>query len=194
MPAASDYKIQLQALLPPGRLWDALREPGRGSDQLLAALAEEFARVDARAEALLDETDPRTVYELLAEWESFAGLPDPCVPDGQTADERRSALIGRLTGMGGQSRQYFIDLAESLGYSITITEFRPQTVNGSVDEPLYGGDWAFAWQVTAPQDSVTYHAVDGDVAEPLASWGNELLECVLGRFNPAYTHLIFAYT
>ena len=188
---AAEYRDLLLALAPPGTALPG--EPDSTWGRLLQALADELARVDARADDLIDEADPRTTYELLADWERVAGLPDPCVPEGQTVTERRNALVGRLTATGGQSRQYFIDLAASLGYSVTITEFRPQTVDDSVDAPIYGQDWAFAWQVNAPQTTVTYHTVDGDVAEPLANWGNELLECVLGRYKPAHTHLIFSY-
>lgn len=186
-----DYRDQLLALAPPGAALPA--DPGSTWARLLHALAGELARVDARADDLLDEADPQTAYELLAEWERLAGLPDPCVPDGQTVTERRAVLVGRLTAIGGQSRQYFVDLAASLGYSVTITEFRPQTVDDSVDASLNGQDWAFAWQVNAPQVSVSNHTVDGDVAEPLASWGNERLECALSRLAPAHTHVIFSY-
>ncbi len=59
-PDATDYTAQLQALLPPGPLWDALRQPGTTAAELVAALAEELARLDARTEDLLAELDPRS--------------------------------------------------------------------------------------------------------------------------------------
>lgn len=195
MADASDYKAQLQTLLPPGRLWDALREGGSLADQLLAALAEEFARVDERGEALLDETDPRTVYELLAEWEAFAGLPDSCTGELSTISQRREALLERLTSTGGQSRAYFIALAERLGYAVTITEYVPPYVGQATagDALTYGG-WVHAFQVNAPETTIT-DAVAGSAAagEPLRSWGNAVLECAIRRRKPAHSVVLFTY-
>ncbi len=111
---ATHYLAHLQALLPPGRA--LTREPNAVLTSVLAALAEEFSRVDARAAQLLEELDPRTTTELLADWERVAALPDACIVATQTTGERRDALLARLTARGGQSRQYFIDTAQRLGF------------------------------------------------------------------------------
>lgn len=109
-----DYLAQLQALLPRGAAWP--RDPNAVLTQVLEALAQEPARLHAEALALLDEADPRTTAQLLYDWERVAGLPSPCVTTEQSTAERRNALVARLTGVGGQSRQYFIDLATRLGF------------------------------------------------------------------------------
>jgi uncharacterized protein YmfQ (DUF2313 family) len=111
---AQDYQTQLLALQPPGVALPA--DPGSTWGLFQLALAEEFARVDARALALLEETDPRTVYELLADWERASGLPDGCVTAEQTIAERRAALVAKWGPAGNLSRQYFIDFAARLGY------------------------------------------------------------------------------
>jgi uncharacterized protein YmfQ (DUF2313 family) len=36
--------------------------------------------------------------------------------------------------------------------------------------------------------------VNGRVSDPLAAWGNTLLECVMRRLKPAHTTLLFSYT
>lgn len=187
----SDYRQQLQALLPRGAAWP--QEADATLLQLLDAMAAELARVDARGDDLLDESDPRATSELLADWERVAGLPDPCVPLGATFEQRRNALTGRLTGTGGASRQYFIELAAALGFTVTITEFEPFTFASRLDVPLYGLAWRFAWRVDAPADTVTYFTTASRVDEPLATWGNDLLECVIEARRPAHTHVFFAY-
>lgn len=187
-----DYLAQLQALLPQGPAWP--RDTGATLTKLLQAMADELARVDSRAAQLIDETDPRTTTELLADWERAAGLPDTCVTAAQTTAQRRAALHARLTTLGGQSAAYFVALAASLGYTVTITEFRLHTVEDDVERPLYGHPWQFAWQVNAPQNTVDTLSVTDTVADPLAWWGNELLECVIRRLKPAHTHPLFAYS
>ncbi|MCE8027553.1 DUF2313 domain-containing protein [Halomonas daqingensis] len=189
--SASDYHGILDALAPPGQALP--RDPGSSWQRLLAARAEAFRRVDGRADTLLEEADPRTAYDLLSDWERTFGLPDPCVSGEQTVAERRGALLRALTGTGGASRAYFIELAAALGYEIAIEEYTAHTVGATVDHPLYGIAWRWAWTARGPKVTVNYLAVNSGVDEPLASWGNERLECVFNRAKPAHTHLIYAY-
>jgi uncharacterized protein YmfQ (DUF2313 family) len=46
--------------------------------QVLYGLAKSYERETARANNLLVDSFPLTTYELLPEWESSLGLPDPC--------------------------------------------------------------------------------------------------------------------
>jgi len=188
----NDYVQQLQGLLPPGPAWP--RDLESLVTKLLTAFAAEYARVDQRIEDLLNEADPRTTTQLLSDWERVAGLPDVCTGPLDSIAARRDALVARLTNLGGQSRQYYIDLAAALGYEITITEFRPFTVNSGVNDPLCSQEWRFVWQVNAAQDTVRRFTVNSGVDEALASWGNALLECAISRLKPAHTLVQFAYT
>lgn len=189
----ADYLSQLQALLPQGPAWP--RDPEAVLTLLLDAWAEEFARVDGRAGRLQEENDPRVTTELLADWERVAGLPSSCmVGIDQAIAERRAALHTKLTRLGGQSRQFFIDLAASLGYTVTITEFRPFHVNDHVNDDIAGALWTFVWQVNAQLNTVRRFTVGSAVNEALASWGNALLECAISQLKPAHTKVLFAYT
>lgn len=189
---ADQYLAQLQALLPTGMAWP--RAADAELTKLLHAFAEEFARLDARVDSLLNEADPRTTYELLADWERVAGLPDACTGPLATLQERHDALVSKLTNVGGQSRQFFIDLAARLGYTITITEFRPYGVGSPVNAALYGEQWVFVWQVNAAQTTVRSFTVGSGVDEALRSWGNVLLECAISKLKPAHTIVQFAYS
>lgn len=187
------YTAQLQALLPRGRAWP--RQPGAVLTRLLAGLAGALARTHNRALDLLDEADPRTTVELLADWERVAGLPDSCLPATGTVQERRDALVARLTARGGQSRRFFIDLAAALGFTVTITEFRPFRAGAAAaGDALTNGDWVFTWRVEAPATTVReFRAGSSAAGEPLRIWGNALLECALGRVKPAHTIVLFGY-
>jgi uncharacterized protein YmfQ (DUF2313 family) len=191
----TDYLRQLQALLPPGPAWP--KDDEAMLTRILGALAAELARVDGRAWILLEEADPRTVAELFVDWERVAGLPDACAVafgGDQTFAQRRAALLGRLTTLGGQSPAYFVGLAAALGYAITITEFKEHTVTDDVACSLYGQAWNFAWQVNASLNTIAEITVDSTADEPLAAWGNSLLECVINRLRPAHTTVLFSYT
>jgi uncharacterized protein YmfQ (DUF2313 family) len=187
-----DYLQQLQALLPKGPAWT--HEADALITKLLTAFAEEFARVDQRIDNLVKEADPRTTSELLTDWERVAGLPDLCTGIPETIALRRELLVAKLTNVGGQSKQFYIDLAAKLGFTITITEFKRWRVTSLVDEPLNGVEWAFAWRVNAAQDTIRRFTVIGRVNEPLASWGNTALECAISTLKPSHTHVQFAYS
>lgn len=193
--SAADYLEQAIALLPPGPAWP------RGADayaiRLLRGLSEEFARVHARAVALLNEADPRTTGEMLLDWERVAGLPDGCVIDAgvdPSTEQRVAALVGRLTMLGAQSLPYFEELALSLGYTVTLSEFHVHDVNDGVSVSITGEAWAHAWQVESVLNQPVFFTVNATVADPLAAWSNVMLECVLNRFKPAHTVLLFSYT
>lgn len=188
---AAGYLAQLQALLPPGDLWR--RDQDASLTNLMKALAQEFARIDSRAQDLLREADPRTTSELLEDFERVAGLPDPCVPDVQSVEARRLRLVQKLTGRGGQSRAFFIELAANLGFPITITEFRPFTAVSSCASAINPNPWCYVWLVNAPAVRIDNMTATSACREPIRSWGNELLECVLTRLKPAHTHLLFGY-
>lgn len=186
-----DYRDILDALSPPGQALP--RESDSTWQRLLDARAGAFQRVDGRAQTLLEEADPRTTYELLPDWERVAGLPDPCVTGDQTVAERQAALVRVLTGTGGASRVYFIALAAALGYAIDVEDYTAHSVGDTVDTPIRGIEWRWAWTVRAPADTVNDLTVVAGVDEPLASWGNQRLECVISRYKPAHTLVLFAY-
>ena len=188
---AADYHQQLMALKPTGRAWPD--DPDSRQNQTLAALAEELARLDARALGLIEELDPRLAFELLADLERNFGLPEVCKVTPETLAGRHKALHEKVTRQGGQSRRYFIELARRLGFEITITEYDAHHVQSAVNQPLHDETWRFLWRVNAPQQTVSRKTVQSGVNEPFQAWGNDLLECVINRLRPAHTRVIFAY-
>lgn len=191
---AEQYRDLLKQLLPPGRALP--REPGTTIDALLDGMAQELARLDERGVDFLVDVNPLTTLELLPEWEAVAGLPDKCTGElEETVQGRRAALVAKLSSSGGQSAAYFIAVAAALGYTVTITEFRPFRAGYSVaGDALTNGDWVYTWQVNAPEETVRYFSAGRSVAgEPLASWGNDLLECKIRELKPAHTLVLFAY-
>jgi uncharacterized protein YmfQ (DUF2313 family) len=194
MSTAAEYREQLKALLPPGQAFP--RDSGTTLHDLLDGMSIELARVDDRASALPLEVNPNTTLELLPDWERVAGLPDKC--SGileETLQGRRNALLAKLTSTGGQSADYFIQLAASLGYAVTIEVFRPFRAGRSVaGDVLSNGAWAFAWRIHAPDVTVIPFRAGLSVAgERLRVWGSDTLECKIRQLAPAHTIPIFAY-
>jgi len=189
---ADGYLRQLKQCVPTSAILNT--QPSSNISKMLMAMADEFARFDGRMDQALAEWDPRTTVEMLEEWERVLGLPDPCVTTEQSFTERRAAVVAKLTTLGGQSRAFFIALAASLGYTITITEFNPWLV-GVADsgDPIYSDAWKFVWQVNSAETTIDYADTESVVSEHLAEWGNDQLECTIEAAAPAHTIVNFAY-
>lgn len=199
---ADDYRQQLHALLPPGVLWSTT--PNSMLQRLLAGQAREFSRVDERANALLNEADPRQALYTFEEWEASYGLPSACAPAEQSMADRRAALIGRIVGQGGMTTQDYLDLAEGLGYAgAQILEFREATVAVStptghtgavIGDDMNGADWNLTWRVLLPNGVIRESVIDLSViGDPLRSWGDELIECSLRHAAPSWLILQIGY-
>jgi uncharacterized protein YmfQ (DUF2313 family) len=120
-----DYREAYSSLLPEGQAWQGKRIIGSVLYQTIDGLCQYWGFVDQRAADLLEqESNPGTTVELLPDWERNWGLPDPCYTAPQTIAQRQIALIGRMTLYGSQSRQWYINFAKFLGYTITISEYR----------------------------------------------------------------------
>lgn len=148
-----------------------------------------------RAGALLDESDPRTTVDLLPDWERVAGLPDEGAFLPRTAQERRAAVVARVTGIGGQSAAYFIALAKSIGYDVTIDDYRPFRAGLSdAGDALTNEVWIHWWMVRAPLvTTFDFKAGQSSAGEPVRIWGVEPLERLIRKFKPAHTDVTFAY-
>lgn len=173
---ATNYHAALLALLPAGSAWP--REPDSELSKLLKALAQEFARIDARANQLLAESLPSQTVELLAEWETDYALPDGCSTAAQTIEERRAALQQKYLQYGSQSREFLTELAAAMGISITITEYQHRRFGDNFGEVWRGQGWNFVVQVDAT-------ATEEQAA--LAAY----LECALKRVLQAHKVLIY---
>jgi uncharacterized protein YmfQ (DUF2313 family) len=190
---AADYLDGLANLLPRGRAWS--HEAGGDLGRVLAGMADPLAQLHARAVDLLErEADPARALELLPEWEAAFGLPDPCIPAGSELTLRRAALLTKIAAQGGQTCAYLQATAAALGFDVTLEELRPYRVGDPVGAPLRGPAWRFALLVHAPALTIRLFTVGTSaVGDPLRSWANTGLECVLRRIAPAHTRLIFSF-
>lgn len=208
--SGDDYAEQFLLLLPQGQAWP------RDEDSTLVrtcnGLSQYWGHVDSRAADLLEtESDPRRTLEILVDWERAWGLPEKCLAEPQSIAERHAALITKMTLLGGQSRQWFIDLAKSIGYTITITEYAPfvtgisrcgDTTEFNPDTPtlnrwmLGPPENRFYWTVHVETKKIVWFRCAGSqCGDRLLTIGLATdLECLLRRYKPAHTEIVFDYS
>lgn len=189
------YKEQIKKLLPKGKLWEAA--PGTYLDKFLEGFAVELSRIDDRAQKLLEEADPRTTLELLDEWEAMTGLPDDCTGAEVTINDRRSAVLAKLTFNQSTNKQFYVDLANSLGYEIDLDDvitYNPFRVGDRVGERLNGMAWAHAFGLVLGENTTRLFRVEESVVgERLVEFGDATLECLIERYKPAHSSVLFNY-
>jgi uncharacterized protein YmfQ (DUF2313 family) len=154
-----------------------------------------WARLQVALNSLIAEIFPCSTRQLLPEWEATLGLPDPCIGHLGNLQMQQQLVCVKFVARGGQSKQYFIDLAAKLGYEISITEFAPFRAGiNRAGDPVYGSGWAHVWRITARSPIVYFLAGKSTAGERLRQWGDPLLQCVMDAIKPAHTVLLFAYT
>jgi uncharacterized protein YmfQ (DUF2313 family) len=229
-----DYADAMERLLPQGQAWP--RSIGSILMRTVTGLTRIWGDVEIRASALLEvESDPRITVEMLPDWERNWGLPDPCYSEPLTIAERQLALMMRMTMLGSQSREFFIQVAAMIGYTIMISEYRvfvcgidrcgDNRVYGDGSNPMFnewhqpikdvGGnpvalgelsEWPnyglgppenrFYWTVHVDQAKLIWFRVTSGQTgvDPHLRIGlADDLECLLNRWKPAHTHIIFDY-
>jgi len=197
MRTPTEYLRLLQSLLPWGKAWP--RDDEAVLTQTLLGKAGELSRVDSRQEDLYRERDTRQALELLGDFETELGLPDDCSALGETITERRQMAHLKYVALGQQYKEYFIELAASLGYEITIEEFTPFWSGvGAAGDSCGDQEVIFYWQVTIDISNMPYiffKAGASSSGDPLIRIPSVAgLECVLNKYKPAHTTLIIAYS
>lgn len=182
---------QLRLLLP----LEAYDPNAKTLSAVIEAEAAALIQAGQAADQVYDAIFPDTGAGLV-DWERVLALPDPClVGIQQSTQQRVNAVVSKLGARGAQSKPFFIALAKSLGYDITISTFRPARAGEAhADDPVNGGDWDYTWRVNAPEVTVTYAAAGVTSADdPVTYWGNKPLECRLSQVKPAESFLLFGY-
>jgi uncharacterized protein YmfQ (DUF2313 family) len=189
----ADYQQAMLRLLPRGRVWR--RDPASTMSALMLALTPTYTRTTAAAAQVLIDASPATTVNLLVEWENSLGLPDPCTAANPSIEQRQAAVRAKWGARGALTTAYFISMAAALGFAVTITEFTPFAVDMGCDQALYEPEWAFIWQVNAPEIVTFYFSVDeSSVDDPLESYDSGELVCRVRQDAPAGTLAFFVFS
>jgi len=165
----ADYVRALQTARPPGVIWT--RDPSRRFVRLLQGIADELVRVHGRANQLIEEADPQTTTEMLADWERVCALPEfNFVPPDMAGRRRVLTAKLRTAGAGGQSETYFEELAAAHGFTWDV----------------YDGPWTFYFTVQGAQ--MHRMRCNDPCNSPLVTWTADayVAACSFTKNKPAH--------
>jgi uncharacterized protein YmfQ (DUF2313 family) len=212
---SAEYAQGFNNCLPTGPAWP--RDPAEVLQKFITGLSGIWGdEVEALAALLLTrESDPRATIILLPDWERAWGLPDDCLAEPLTIGDRQTALVNRMTLLGAQNRAFFIAQAANIGYAITIREFSPfmagvSRCGDTTDlNAAYAKDFGhFRWEIGSPdmrfywvvsvasRRFTWFRAASGQAGvDPMLRIGLATdLECLIRRWKPAHTIVIFDYS
>ncbi|MCO6512851.1 MAG: YmfQ family protein [Snodgrassella sp.] len=137
--------------------------------------------------------DPRTSGNYIARWEELLNLDS----SGKNGQQRILAVITKINETGGLSIPYFMQMAASIGYDITITEPQPfrAGVNRAGDK-LAREDIMWVWWVNirnADSRATRFRAGMSTAGDRLTAYGDVIIESVLKELKPAFTDIRFTY-
>lgn len=141
--AQSDYQSAMQALMPRGRVWP--RDTSSVQAKVLAGLANTFATSDAAAQALLTDAFPVAPVNLLPEWQTTLGLPDPCQTATQTQAQQQAAVAAKFAAAYTPTPAGIVSYCAHLGFPVSVQEYRPFKFGDAFGAPMLGTAWAYAF-------------------------------------------------
>jgi uncharacterized protein YmfQ (DUF2313 family) len=185
----------LLALSPPGGAYPRARDSNWA--RALAPLAGEQARIEAEAEAMLIEVDPRRAQPLLADYERVLG-DDPCL--GPSAELplgiRQQLAHQRWTNRGGATPAFFVALAAAVDVTITITEseaFEAGVATAGMELVPEAGRFEWVVSLPAPTVLIEFETGAADAGTPLGDFAPNPVECLIRAAAPAHTAVYFNY-
>ncbi|WP_420835342.1 putative phage tail protein [Candidatus Erwinia dacicola] len=105
--------------------------------------------------------------------------------------------MAKLVETGGLSRSYFIHLAKSLGYDVTIDEPEPfRCGRNRCGDRLWIPEIVWVWIVNIQDGQVPvyrFRCGSSATGERLMSFGQNMLESIFRDLKPAHTQVVFNY-
>lgn len=181
----------LQYLLPQGFAWP--RHTSSTLMRVLRGLAASFDDLHRYIDGCIEQWQPHTTVNRLAEWEEATDLPDACFGANQTDALRRQLLLARLRGpqlpyddSSPAAPEAIASICASLGYQVTVAYNTPFRVGlNRVGDRLGKLDGVLYVRVTVGLEP--FRVGINHVGERLVRTAQDLapLVCYLRRIVPA---------
>jgi uncharacterized protein YmfQ (DUF2313 family) len=191
-----EYAEGFNNLLPTGPAWP--RDPDAVLQLVVAGLTQIWGDTveTSGATLLVTESDPRMANLLLPDWERAWGLPDTCLPVAPTdLPTRRINLVNKMTFLGSQDRQFFIDRAADVGQTVSIREYSPYQcgISGVGDTRNIDPDGLNSYRWGLGNETIRFYWTI-TITGLTASWNGSDLNCLMNRWKPAHTVVVFDYS
>lgn len=162
--------------------------------KVLIGLAQEWIRLRDKLNEIEYEYNPEQTTQLIEEWETLVGIPDDCISNTGTLEQRRTNILLKLAGINATTAEQFITIAAVLGYVVTIEtgveeQTFPLTLPFYFSEP---GEEAFVFIVNMPIEAQT-DVLPLTLPFTLSDGVPDILDCLFNKLKPANTKVFFNF-
>jgi uncharacterized protein YmfQ (DUF2313 family) len=192
---ATEQTDVLAGYLPNDDLHAQKNKEGSNIRKVLIGLAAQWGKFRDTINEVYAEYDPNNTTALIEEWEEFVGIPDACISNNGTLEQRRVNILLKLSGVNATTAKQFETIAAVLGYTVVVE-------NG-VDTSTFPLTLPFILlsEATAPFTIVV--TLDASLKPSgfpltlpfkLSLQAPDLLLCFFEKLKPANTKLVFRYS
>lgn len=182
----------LAAYLPGGPVFEAAHTPETNLRLFLQGLSLLLGDVEEKLNLVSSEYDIKTTTLFIEEWEGFVGIPDDCFSGTGTQAERRTAVLTKLTSLGIQTAQDYVDLASTFGVEVVVLPGQAQGLF-PMTFPFILFDSEKAARFTIIINFTVQAANQFTLTFPIVFGTSEIatLECLFRKLRPANCDIIF---
>jgi uncharacterized protein YmfQ (DUF2313 family) len=176
------------------RLHQAKNINGTNLRKLLLGLAEGLLDFNNNLNIYTNEADIRKATNLIEEWERTFGIPDCCLKNEGTLQERRNNILIKLAGLQGTLIEQFEYVINLLGYSgiQVVSAFDYAQIPTPIPTPIFSLEGAlFTIYIILPEN-LKPNTIPSQIPTPLFSVIS-ILECIFNKLKPANVKLIFTF-
>lgn len=168
---------------------------GSNLRKLLLGLAEGFKDVNNNINILVKNGNVKEAEELIELWEKTVGIPDDCLDNSGTLEERRNKILIKFAGLQGTLVEQFEYVVNLLGYS------EIQVISG-IDKITYPLTYPILYIDTEEEASFTIVVV---LPKELSSQVYPLvypitydgiipqLQCIFDKLKPANVQILYQH-
>lgn len=162
--------------------------------KVLSGLAVEFLRQRDKLNEVYSEYDPNNTTKFIEEWEDLVGIPDECLTNTGTLEQRRQNILLKLAGANASTEQQFKDVATVLGFDVQITNaIDIATFPLTLPFILVNQSEAPFIIVITLQESVNANILPLTLPFELASDKSEILKCFFEKLKPSQCSIYYRY-
>ena len=188
-----EHTNAVAAYLPGDRTFEAKNIENSNLRKLIRGLSVELVRAEDAMVTFEEQYFPDGTEQYVPEWERVVAIPDGCFSGTGTIEERRAAVLTKLTSLGIQTAQDFIDLAAVFGKAVNVVPLR-DLAYPPYDVPFYPTDFPEVRYVFIVEgENLVSNVPPYDVPFDLIV-GEDTLACLFKKLKPANTEIVLRNT
>lgn len=178
---------------------DALHEAknitGSNLRKLLLGLAVGFQDVNNNLNIAFKEGNIKEATSLIELWEELFGIPDDCLSNTGTLEERRNNILIKLAGLQGSLVEQFEYVLNLLGYSGSIIETGISKIIYPLTYPILylssNEEALFTMVVTLP---LSLQPATYPLTYPILYSGDlNTIQCIFNKLKPANVQIYYIF-